>query len=216
MPQVPRYINNQMSIEVRPYNLPDAVIFNGAGDGLMIWQPSSLIIVLGQSNTPEKSLVIRQVEVDNVPVTKRPTGGETVILSPEMAVITVAREFENMPRSGNFFSEINSVIIDNLESLGVSSLVTRGISDIAIGNRKILGSSMHRKNNRLVYHAVLNLGGDTSLFNRYLLHPVREPGYRQGRNHSEFVTSLKEQGYNITIADLAPITRAISSYSAVV
>ncbi|MCK7539718.1 MAG: hypothetical protein MZV63_56820 [Marinilabiliales bacterium] len=47
---------------------------------------------------------------------------------------------------------------------------------------------------RLVYHAVLNLGEGTDVFERYLRHPRREPDYRQGRLHSEFVTSLEGGG----------------------
>ncbi|MCK7539717.1 MAG: hypothetical protein MZV63_56815 [Marinilabiliales bacterium] len=35
----------------------------------------------------------RMLHADGVPVTKRPTGGEAVVLTPRMAVITVARNF---------------------------------------------------------------------------------------------------------------------------
>jgi len=47
----------------------------------------------------------------------------------------------------------------------------------------------------LLYHAVLNLGEPASTFERYLKHPSKEPDYRKGRSHSDFVTSLKEKGY---------------------
>ena len=76
-----------------------------------------------------------------------------------------------MARSKDFFMEINAMILDMLSDLGVKNYGTRGISDITIGDRKILGSSMHRRENRLVYHAVLNIGEDPSIFERYLRHP---------------------------------------------
>jgi len=194
-----------MLVEVRPYDLPDAAIFGGTGGGMLVWQPAETVIVLGQSNTPERSLITKNVLSDGIPVTKRPTGGEAVILTPEMAVITVAREFTEMARSKEFFMEVNGRILDVLSDLGVKNYGTRGISDITIGHRKILGSSMHRRENRLVYHAVLNLAGDPSIFGRYLRHPSREPDYRRYRPHAEFVTSLRNEGYNITFQDIAAI-----------
>lgn len=194
-----------MPVEVRPYDLPDAALFSGKGNGMLVWQPAETVIVLGQSNTPEKSLFIDNVVCDGIPVTKRPTGGEAVILTPRMAVITVAREFADMVRSKDFFMEVNRMILDMLAEFGVKNYGTRGISDITIGNRKILGSSMHRRENRLVYHAVLNIGEDPAIFERYLRHPSREPDYRLQRPHGEFVTSLEKEGYNIHLLDIAAI-----------
>jgi lipoate---protein ligase len=196
-----------MPVEVRPYDLPDAALFGGTGNGTLVWQPAETVIVLGQSNTPEKSLVLENVGSDRIPVTKRPTGGEAVILTPRMAVITVAREFREMVRSKEFFTEINAMILDMLSDLGVKNYGTRGISDITIGNRKILGSSMHRRESRLVYHAVLNIGEDPAIFERYLRHPSREPDYRLSRRHGEFVTSLKNEGYILNYHDIAALLR---------
>lgn len=197
-----------MAVTVVPYSLPDAGLFAGTGDGLLIWQPESTVIVLGQSNTPEKSLILSEVERDNIPVTKRPTGGEAVILTPAMAVITVARNSGLITSSKGFFAMINSIIAECLTGMGVKEIGSKGISDITVGDRKILGSSMHRRDTRLVYHAVLNIGEDTGIFERYLLHPQREPAYRQSRSHSEFVTSLSNEGYIITFEDVSSIVHA--------
>jgi lipoate-protein ligase A len=194
-----------MTIFVSPYDQPDAHIFNGTGDDMMVWRPDKKYIILGQSNSPEMSLIAENVIADKIAVTKRPTGGEAVVLTPQMAVLTVAREFNEMKNSKDFFGEVNTMIIDALTDLGVRGLGTKGISDITIGNRKILGSSMHRRERRLVYHAVLNIGEDPGLFERYLRHPRREPKYRRNRSHSEFVTSLKNEGYKVKYEDLAAI-----------
>ncbi len=204
-----------MALEIRPYDLPDAAIFGGKGDSLLVWQPAEAVIVLGQSNTPERSLITEHVEADGITVTKRPTGGEAVVLTPEMAVITVAREFTVMTGSKYFFSEVNAMILNALHDLGVRDYGTRGISDITIGRRKILGSSMHRTERRLVYHAVLNIAGDTDIFERYLRHPLREPDYRQKRSHSEFVTSLLDEGYNITFNDISTMMKSYATTAAV-
>jgi lipoate-protein ligase A len=204
-----------MALEIRPYDLPDAAIFSGKGDSMLVWQPAETVIVLGQSNTPERSLITDNVEADGITVTKRPTGGEAVVLTPWMAVITVARGFTELTGSKYFFSGVNAMILNALHDLGVSNYATRGISDITIGQRKILGSSMHRTEKRLVYHAVLNIAQDTGIFERYLRHPVREPDYRQRRSHSEFVTSLLNEGHNISFNDISAMMKSYATAAAV-
>jgi lipoate-protein ligase A len=201
-----------MSVTVIPYHLNDAVLFDENGNGMLVWQPEGTMIVLGQSNTPERSLITENVEADNIPVTKRPTGGEAVVLTPQMAVITVAREFRETITSKDFFKVINGMMLDVLSDLGVKNYGMKGISDITIGDRKILGSSMHRREKRLVYHAVLNISEDPGIFERYLKHPGREPGYRLNRSHGEFVTSLKNEGYNITYKDIAAMLNSYKNF----
>jgi lipoate-protein ligase A len=192
-----------MKVLVVPYDLPDIQLFKEASDGFLIVQPKEYFLVLGQSNTAEKSLHTDAVIRDGIHVTKRPTGGEAVMLTPKTLVITVARSFQAMIPFRDFFSMVNRTIMDCLSEMGVTGLSSRGISDITIGARKILGSSMRNTSNRLVYHAVLNVAEDPELFEKYLRHPVREPEYRAGRSHREFVTSLLAEGYSLTPDKLA-------------
>ncbi|NLC49283.1 MAG: hypothetical protein GX762_02810, partial [Bacteroidales bacterium] len=79
---------------------------------------------------------------------------------------------------------------------------TKGISDIAMGEKKIMGSSMYRGKGKLFYHAVLNFDEPSTTFQKYLKHPSNEPDYRKGRMHHEFVTSLTETGYAESIYHL--------------
>jgi lipoate-protein ligase A len=193
-----------MALSVRPYDLEDAYLFGQSGDGYLVWQPGEYQIVLGQSNTAENSLITENVIRDSVPVTKRPSGGEAVILTPSTIAFTVSKAFSVSVPFRDFFRTVNSLVIDCLADLGVANLSSNGISDITIGNKKILGSSMRNTHGCLIYHAVLNVSEDPGLFEKYLRHPGREPGYRTGRSHSEFVTSLKAEGYDLKPGVLIP------------
>jgi lipoate-protein ligase A len=89
-----------------------------------------------------------------------------------------------------------------LENIGVQHVNYRGISDVAINSRKILGSSIYRKRKAVFYHAVLNISEPVETIERYIKHPTKEPDYRKGRSHKEFVTSLYNEGYTFTVSQL--------------
>jgi lipoate-protein ligase A len=166
-------------------------------NAFMVWQPAMTVIVLGQSNQAETAVHTEIALADGVMIYKRPTGGQTVILTPRTLVISVRLISEKLDNPLVYFKRINNVIIKSLTNLGIENLNEKGISDIAIGEKKILGSSIYRKRNMVFYHAVLNISEDPEFIGRYLKHPSREPDYRIGRKHEDFVTSIHLAGYPI-------------------
>ena len=80
------------------------------------------------------------------------------------------------------------------------------ITPLSIKEKKILGSSIYRTKDKIFYQAVLNISQGTELFERYLKHPKKEPDYRKGRNHNDFVTSIRAEGY---ILDTISVIQAI-------
>jgi lipoate-protein ligase A len=117
-------------------------------------------------------------------------------------VVSVKLPLNSEISTHHYFKLINNAIIEALSCLGIEHLGNKGISDISIGKKKILGSSIYRKQQILFYHAVLNISEPVENISLYLKHPKKEPDYRLGRSHDEFVTSLVEEGYHITLADL--------------
>lgn len=168
-----------------------------------IWQPDRIYVILGRSNTASASLYTQTIQNDGVMILKRPSGGESVILSPKMLVFSVKMRFQNKMNSRFLFKQINDLLIKYLSEVGIENLHSRGISDLSIDSRKIMGSSIYLNRDTLFYHAVLNISEDISLISRYLKHPSREPDYRRGRGHEEFVTSLYREGYNLSFEVLA-------------
>jgi lipoate---protein ligase len=189
---------------VRRYSLPDQVLIDpeATTTEFLVWQPEETVIVLGQSNQPDTAVHMDLAAGDGVPVYKRNTGGQTVILTPKTIVISVRLISEKLDNPQVYFKRINQLIIDALSNLGILNLNERGISDIAIGEKKILGSSIYRKRNMVFYHAVLNIAESPEFIGRYLKHPSREPDYRIGRKHEDFVTSVHQAGFLIPIDEI--------------
>ncbi len=184
------------------YELPDNVLLESPVSRLMIWQPDHVVIVIGQSNSPEKYVSEEKALMDGVAVIKRPSGGETVVLTPRMLVVSFVLRAGKLPGSRDLFIRINDLLIAGLSEAGLSNINYRGISDLAVNEKKIMGSSIYRKPGMLFYHAVLNYGESPEYIASYLKHPVREPDYRKGRHHAEFITTLEAAGIKISLSNL--------------
>lgn len=198
-----------MTPDVLIYDLPDMAILNSEAPAeVHVWQPDRTYLVLGQSNRTDTSLFTEKVMADNIPVYKRPSGGETVILSPNMLVIAVSFKELRLQNPAVYFKKINDTIISSLSECGFTGLSQKGISDISRGPKKVLGSSIYRKPGRVFYHAVLNMAEDPSVISTYIRHPQKEPDYRQGRTHEEFVTSLTGSLQSIPLEKLKAILKS--------
>ncbi len=190
--------------KVKEYDLPDFTIFKSgiSSEKFSTWVPTKKILILGRSNKPEASL---KNITDDIEIYKRPSGGETVILTPKTLVLSKNVNNVTLENSWEVFQSINQEIIKKLEYLNIRNLHRKGISDITINEKKILGSSIYRTRNRLFYHAVLNVAESVSTISKYILHPKREPDYRKGRSHDSFVTSIWQEGYHIPMQEILNI-----------
>jgi lipoate-protein ligase A len=173
-------------------------VFEGADFALEVYEPRDTRVVLG------RSVDLAEIDEsacgeDGVIVVRRAGGGGAVVLSQGTVVVSVAGITALPYRLREHMNMVNGVIMSALEELGVTDLSIRGISDIALGNRKILGSSLYRRREVVLYQGSLLVDPDFSLMERYLRHPRREPEYRRGRGHRAFVTSLRESGHSLSV-----------------
>lgn len=189
---------------IETYNLPDAEMFQEKGPSFEIrsWQPDRELIVLGNSDKIDTSVFLEKVTADNISIMKRPTGGHAVFLSPKMFSVSMVWREKPLPGSKDFFAHGNEIIMKALQELGVKDLSLEGISDIAVKNKKIVGTAIYRNSHLVFYQAILNLGEKPKRIGKYLKYPRKTPDYRNDRPHSEFVTSLWQEGYLLEISEI--------------
>jgi lipoate-protein ligase A len=65
-----------------------------------------------------------------------------------------------------------------------------GTSDLALGGRKFSGNSLRCKRRYVMYHGTLLYDFALERVPRFLRPPPREPAYRGGRSHADFLTNL--------------------------
>lgn len=182
--------------EALAYTLPDFDFVQHNENGVFIWVPDKTYVVLGQRDKPENALPKNlQTDIEFV-VIKRPSGGHSVVLTPNTLVISIHGKSLDISQTKQWFRTCSNAVIQSLQRCGIKNAQIDGISDITLNNRKILGSSMYRGKDKTWWHGVLNLAERPEYIARFLAHPATEPAYRKQRSHSDFITSLEHEGFN--------------------
>ena len=75
-------------------------------------------------------------------------------------------------------------------ALNVTNLTVAGGTDLALNGRKVSGNAQRRGRRALLHHGTLLYAFDASLAARYLRDPHRQPAYRAGRPHTDFLGNL--------------------------
>lgn len=183
-----------MQVQPLPYDAVALERFEREGPFVWLWEPESMECVLG-AGTPERDVDIALCAATDVPVYRRKGGGGAVILSPGCLIITACYDGSRKAFATQWIHPIAEAIVAALHRLGVEGARVRGLGDVAIGERKILGSSLYANRNVALYQGSLLVDSDLDLIPQYLPYPSKEPDYRRGRNHLDFVTSLARAGY---------------------
>jgi lipoate-protein ligase A len=191
MPQIP--VKHDLTAEEHlseDRRLFQQVEDSAADYGWRLWEVDAPAVVLGRFS-PADEVFDAHCERDGVPVVRRFSGGGAVVigrgclnfctvfalpLHPEL--VDVARSFE--------------LVLQRLASaLAIEGLSAAGGTDLALAGRKVSGNAQRRGRRALVHHGTLLYDFDPQLLTRYLRMPRRQPGYRNGRPHHEFIGCLR-------------------------
>lgn len=176
--------------------MDDAAARSASATGLRrlrFWWGGPPAVVIGSSERPEQVVDTDACARLGVEVVKRSTGGGSVLQTAGVlnySLITPAPASLD-PKIG--FRAGFDLICGILAAFGVAG-TPAGTSDVAVGDRKISGSAQARRWNALLVHGTLLVDFDYDLAAAVLKHPPREPAYRRGRNHRDFLITLRSLG----------------------
>ncbi len=174
-------------------DLVDAVRADGRGRA-RVYRPAELAVVLGRGSDPDRELHLAACRADRVPIYRRNGGGCAVVIDPGNLVLVAAVPLPGLDRVRESMQRCTEWTLALLARCGIAGVERRGTSDLAIGERKIGGASLHRASGLVTYGTTLLVEPDLECVARYLKHPPREPAYRRGRRHLEFMGSLAGLG----------------------
>ncbi|MFN3412919.1 MAG: biotin/lipoate A/B protein ligase family protein [Thermoanaerobaculum sp.] len=152
-------------------------------------------VVLPRSRDPHREVYLQNCERDHVPVVRRPSGGGAVVLAPGVVTVSALAPLTGPRNTSQLFTRFCGLVSHALQRLEVPPLQLRGVSDLCLGDRKVVGSSLRLLLKTVLFQASVLVDADLSLLDRYLPFPSRAPDYREGRPHRDFVTTLAKAGF---------------------
>ena len=161
---------------------------------LQVWSPARDVVVLGNGDKPDTACFASRCAELDVPMLRRKGGGGAVVLHPHCIVISMGLWVRRYFHNEYYFQRINAAVVESLAlyRTKLADLRHHGISDIAWSERKVGGTSIFRSRNYLLYQASLLHRAEVDKITALLPHPQREPDYRVGRTHAEFLCGLAD------------------------
>jgi lipoate-protein ligase A len=159
---------------------------------LRLWEPAAPMVVLGRSSVAQREVNLDACRRDDVPVLRRQSGGCTVLAAPGCLMYAVVLSYARRPEL-RAIHNAHRHVLDRLAMIVgrcVPGLTRAGISDLVLADRKVSGNSLRCQRTHLLYHGTLIYDMPLDWVERYLNPPPREPGYRSGRRHRDFLARL--------------------------
>jgi lipoate---protein ligase len=175
----------------------------GSEEILRLWALPRYFVVLGYANKAATEVNLSFCQKLNIPVLRRCTGGGTVLQGPGVLNYSLilrlddSRPFQSIPATNQFILQRHR---DALAALVSAPVECRGQTDLAIGGLKFAGNAQRRRRRFLLFHGSFLLNLDTTLVEKALPLPSRQPDYRVNRSHTDFLLNLKLPDHELKAA----------------
>lgn len=158
---------------------------------LRFWESDLHFVVTGSSNRVDREVHTATCEKDGVPILRRRSGGGTVLQGPGCLNYALI-----LRMTGDFstISGTNATVLgrhcEALQPLVGGAVMRKGFSDLALGALKFSGNAQRRRLRFLMFHGTILYRFDLGMISRYLPFPSKQPEYREGRQHHEFLVNI--------------------------
>jgi len=157
-----------------------------------VWACVETAVVLGVSRDLATEVDEAACTNRRVAVLRRASGGGTVVIGPGTLQYAFALPHDAGPPSIDAVKRRCSLLVrDALAASGVGASIDSDHSgDLHVGTRKVAGVALRRLRDATLLHGTLLVAADLGLIAALLRHPAREPAWRQGRPHLDFLANL--------------------------
>lgn len=157
---------------------------------LRVWESPVPFVVVGSTGRLAEEVHRDACRRGGVAVLRRSSGGGTVLAGPGCLCFSLILNLEKRPELRDIHASYRAILSRLAACLAVDGLAHRGISDLALGGRKVSGNAQRRKSATLLHHGVILYNFDLPMITALLKDPARQPDYRACRPHAEFLTNL--------------------------
>jgi lipoate-protein ligase A len=168
---------------------------SGACDEVLrFWEPNQYFVVLGYANRAASEVNLEFCRNQTIPVLRRCSGGGTVLQGPGCLNYSLILRCEGCHALQSIKGTNEFVLQRHEETLSAllrAPVEKKGHTDLAIGGLKFSGNAQRRRQKFLLFHGSFLLHLDVGLVEKTLPFPSRQPDYRTGRSHADFLMNLK-------------------------
>jgi lipoate---protein ligase len=161
------------------------------GEVLRFWEWPAPAVVLGAAGSVRIDVNLDACRWAGVTIHRRASGGGTVLLGRGCLLFSLVLAYDRAVHLRNVTTSYQWILGQIREALRpIAHLDAVGICDLAWNGRKISGNAQQRKARFVLHHGTLLHDFDWAAVASYLHPPEREPTYRAGRPHADFMTNL--------------------------
>lgn len=159
---------------------------------LRLWEASQLAVVLGRSSAVADEVNLPYCEQHEIAVARRCSGGASVVVGPGCLMYSVVLPLDTRPELARIDNAHCFVLQTMLRAIRprFPNAACAGTSDMAAESKKFSGNSLRVKRTHLLYHGTLLYDFPLPRIQQCLRTAPRQPAYRAGRDHLDFVCNL--------------------------
>jgi lipoate-protein ligase A len=159
---------------------------------LRLWESPEHVVVLGRSSDAHTEVNLQACHQRGIPVLRRASGGTTVLIGPGCLMYAVVLSYQRRPQL-RMIEMAHQFVLERLRRAiepQVPEIILSGTSDLTLNLRKCSGNSLRCRQRHLLYHGTVVYNFSTALMSECLGTPPRQPAYRNGRVHRDFVSNI--------------------------
>jgi lipoate-protein ligase A len=157
---------------------------------LSVWETAESAVVLGRSGDVSVDVDEESCGREGVPILRRESGGGTVLLGPGCLNYTLILSLDLRSPFRDVNESYAAILGAVAKAAGVHDAHREG-TDLTIRNRKFGGCAQRRRKRTVLHHGTILSGFQIEDTGRFLKEPRRQPPYRGGRRHHEFLTNVQ-------------------------
>ncbi|QDV71060.1 Lipoate-protein ligase LplJ [Rosistilla carotiformis] len=170
----------------------DATGRAGDGEVLRLWKFDSPTVVVGRGSKVADEVNREFCERVSIPILRRCSGGTSVTVGPGCLLYSLVLSTDLRPQLKDL-DQVHQFVMQTIrEAIGglLGRVQFQGTCDLTWQNRKFSGNSLRVARRHVLYHGTLLYDFPIDLVQNTLRVPPRQPDYRGGRTHDQFVINL--------------------------
>ena len=160
---------------------------------IRVWEFEHPVVVVGRSSKVDFEVDRAYCQANSIRIMRRCSGGASIVGGPGCLMYSVVINLATKPELRRIDQAHVYVMNRVLAAIQhqVSAATLQGTCDLTIDGCKFSGNSLRIARQHLLYHGTILYQANLDLLSDCLRNAPRQPKYRAGRGHRQFVKNIQ-------------------------